>query len=114
MHERSCLRAAACRRTRAHLLSFAALHATQTTVPYFLDMPVVFEPEYEALWHMFAADSSTVAEKNRALLVGTTSARTGEDTSLVARVVIGCAVKQAANDCNSNCAAGERSPHLCD
>jgi hypothetical protein len=39
MHERSCLRAAACRRTRAHLLSFAALHATQTTVPYFLDPP---------------------------------------------------------------------------
>jgi hypothetical protein len=33
-------------------------------------MPVVFEPEYEALWHMFAEDSTTVAEKNRALLVG--------------------------------------------
>jgi hypothetical protein len=23
-------------------------------VPYFLDMPVVFEPEYEALWHIDA------------------------------------------------------------
>ena len=29
----------------------------------------------------------------------TTSACTGGDTSLVARVVVGCAVKQAANDC---------------
>ena len=25
-------------------------------------MPVVFEPEYEALWHMFAEDSTTVAD----------------------------------------------------
>ena len=33
-------------------------------------MSVVFEPEFEALWHMFAEDSTTVAEKNRALLVG--------------------------------------------
>jgi len=33
-------------------------------------MSVVFEPEFEALWHMFAEDSTTVADKNRALLVG--------------------------------------------
>ena len=39
MHERSCLRNAACRRTRAQLLSFAALHATQTTVPTFWTHP---------------------------------------------------------------------------
>ena len=35
-----------------------------------MDMSVVFEPEFEALWHMFAEDSTTVADKNRALLVG--------------------------------------------
>ena len=27
-------------------------------------MSVVFEPEFEAVWHMFAEDSTTVAEKN--------------------------------------------------